>query len=396
MKESLLQHVPELTTQIYQGSLEAKPWQSFLRGLRVVTGSDSATMTLRKAKDGVASLTFFDSLNEPSAEHVRDISLEYARLGHPNPLISTLSRTGGIFTIDQVIERNALLQSDFYLKLMQPAGVEHMLAMHFPESGGADCFLGLLRGPDKQNFGDEEKQLLLSIKPHLEYALKVHSKIKRNEIEKEIYSEAMNRLAIGTIVLDGHGKVLELNRTAKDILQRNSGISLNDKNLALAKPRYRDEFNRLVRAAIEWRETQRQGVFAEALRVDCAAGADLGLLIRPAPDTDWYQDAGTPSVVVYIEDFGGDTRAPEQVVARLFGLTKSEARLAALLASGLTLTDAAVKLNLTESSVRTYSKKIFAKMGVGRQAELVRLILKSVAQLAKTPDYSQQSARAII
>jgi len=42
---------------------------------------------------------------------------------------------------------------------------------------------------------------------------------------------------------------------------------------------------------------------------------------------------------------------------------------------------AAAKLGLTESSVRTYSKKIFSKTGAKRQAELVRLILKTVSLL---------------
>ena len=68
-------------------------------------------------------------------------------------------------------------------------------------------------------------------------------------------------------------------------------------------------------------------------------------------------------------------------MAELFGLTESEALLATLLANGYTLGEAAAKLRLTESSVRTYSKKIFSKTGAKRQAELVRLILKTVSLL---------------
>jgi DNA-binding CsgD family transcriptional regulator len=37
---------------------------------------------------------------------------------------------------------------------------------------------------------------------------------------------------------------------------------------------------------------------------------------------------------------------------------------------------------VTENTVRSYAKKIFAKVGVNRQTELVRLILTSVAHLA--------------
>jgi DNA-binding CsgD family transcriptional regulator len=70
------------------------------------------------------------------------------------------------------------------------------------------------------------------------------------------------------------------------------------------------------------------------------------------------------------------------LIARLFGLTSAEARLAALLADGMSLAEAAAALAISEGSARTYSKRIFAKTGVSRQAELVRLVLKSVAALA--------------
>ena len=56
-------------------------------------------------------------------------------------------------------------------------------------------------------------------------------------------------------------------------------------------------------------------------------------------------------------------------------------QLAALLASGLSLSEAAEKLEFTENTVRSYCKTILSKTGVGRQADLVRLVLRSVAVL---------------
>jgi DNA-binding CsgD family transcriptional regulator len=79
--------------------------------------------------------------------------------------------------------------------------------------------------------------------------------------------------------------------------------------------------------------------------------------------------------------------APRELISQLFGLSASEARLAALLADGKTLVEAAGIMSISLGSARTYSKRIFAKTGASRQAELVRLILKSVASLAKAmPD----------
>lgn len=59
----------------------------------------------------------------------------------------------------------------------------------------------------------------------------------------------------------------------------------------------------------------------------------------------------------------------------LFGLTAAEARIALALSNGTRLEDIAAENRLALNTVRCYVKQIFAKTGVRRQAELVRLIL---------------------
>ena len=65
----------------------------------------------------------------------------------------------------------------------------------------------------------------------------------------------------------------------------------------------------------------------------------------------------------------------------LWMLSPNEARLAAAIANGQSLAEAAAALNLTEATARNYSKRIYAKTGVRGLAELTRLVLNSVALL---------------
>lgn len=62
------------------------------------------------------------------------------------------------------------------------------------------------------------------------------------------------------------------------------------------------------------------------------------------------------------------------VIAGLFDLTRAEARLAAAIASGHTPREAAQKLGVTEATARTTLKRILAKTGSRRQADLVGLL----------------------
>jgi DNA-binding CsgD family transcriptional regulator len=62
------------------------------------------------------------------------------------------------------------------------------------------------------------------------------------------------------------------------------------------------------------------------------------------------------------------------VLQGLFDLTPSEAKLAALVAAGHQIREAAGLLGVTQATARSTLKRIFAKVGVVRQAELVSLL----------------------
>lgn len=380
-QENFFPSFDEIITHIYQGPLEPSPWKSFLRCLLQRLDCDAVSMTLHSTAGDTDPFTLYEC-KDPASEA---LFAKLPRGGHgANPLLRAMVHSGEVMTIEQVLPRPKLLTSSYYLEVMKPLKVEYMLSMRLDSGNGIPYFLFLTRGPGRPNFTQKSKQYLHLLHSHLEYAFKAYALLKRHELEKEIYSEALNRLTIGTVILDGQGKVLQVNRAAHQILKNSTCASLCDGRLSITKSRYREEFTRLLNAAISCRERQLPDTFVEALRIEGTSGADLGLLIRTAPASTWYQDEGVPCVIIYVEDFEQDQSAPDQIIARLFRLTRSEARLAAMLANGYTLQEAAVKLNLTESSVRTYSKKIFAKMGVSRQAELVRMILKSIAGLART------------
>ena len=85
--------------------------------------------------------------------------------------------------------------------------------------------------------------------------------------------------------------------------------------------------------------------------------------------------------MIFITDPEAQSEAPAEVLQSLYGLTPAEAKLAALLAQGKSLTEAATELHVTQNTARTHLKHIFQKTGVNRQSELVKLILNSPASL---------------
>lgn len=61
-------------------------------------------------------------------------------------------------------------------------------------------------------------------------------------------------------------------------------------------------------------------------------------------------------------------------MAKTFGLTRAEARLAGLLVEGQSLEDIAERLQLSRGTIRVQLKAVFAKTGMHRQGELIALL----------------------
>ena len=99
-------------------------------------------------------------------------------------------------------------------------------------------------------------------------------------------------------------------------------------------------------------------VFAHVLPL---TGSDLRTRLQPAAVAAVF--IGAPPD----EQDGADT------TAAAFGLTPAETQVLASLLAGRTLAETAVALGIAPSTAKTHLDHIFAKTGVTRQADLMRL-----------------------
>ena len=95
---------------------------------------------------------------------------------------------------------------------------------------------------------------------------------------------------------------------------------------------------------------------------------------RPEPAVCTWPGAA----VVVVADPARPTRLDPALVAVGLGLTPMESRVAVLLAEGKSLRGVAAATGCKESTIRWHLRQIFAKCGIARQAELVRLVLSLV------------------
>ncbi|PPA00939.1 helix-turn-helix transcriptional regulator [Pseudomonas sp. MWU12-2312b] len=364
----------ELLGNLYQGPLETIPWATFLNQLNVHLQSKYVTFILRPPSahvDGLMVNTTGTSTEATASYNKNFFSLD--------PFVDLPNRQ--VVTLAEFVSNDDWLHSEFYKNFLEPVDVFHILGADINTVDGAQCRIRISRGRDDKPFGSEEKALLTHFIPHLERSIKIHMQLNRIEAERNLYAGAVNQMAVGTIILDEAGKVLQTNPVADRLIQEKDGIKLVNDGLQVGTARDTQEFRRLVKQSLLSQKSSNPSV-VEALRVQRPSGrADLGIIVRSVPLTDWSEGKQCPTVVIFISDPEQQSTAPQEIVRALFDFTPAETQLAMLLANGLTLDEASEELGISRNTSRAHLRSTFSKTGVTRQTMLVRLILRSVATL---------------
>lgn len=187
----------------------------------------------------------------------------------------------------------------------------------------------------------------------------------------DLLNKTYKTLGIGLVLFDHAGMAAYANDQAR---QR---LGFEDESLGLVASALINQYflvddqpklNALVDALYERRISE-----TVMLSRTAAEQMTVVMLERLAESCDERCVAG---VAMYLFDSNRNMNVVCGELARIFGLTKSEVRLAEALAGGDTTRGYSEAQGVSINTVYTHLKSLLSKTGVNRQAELVRLILE--------------------
>lgn len=379
---SVPQQYDDLLRAIYKGPLETRPWETFLHLLKDCLEATNSVMIMRPAEPDRPSLMVIAG---PSRTEVFDSYNEHFFKLDP---FSNLP-PHQVVTACDVMGEEQWLSSVFYREYQKPSGLLHALAVWLkpdPESNGYS--LRVVRSDGCPDFSSADKQLIERLLPHLQQAVELRSRMQDLVIERQLFAGTIERMQVGTVMLDEKGNVLSLNAHAQAILNEQDGISLVGKTLKVGYTEEQQALKALIASALATTrgEVDAKGAHptqAEAVAITRPSGRPkLSALVRAVPADEFAEGWNRPRVAVFLRDPGARAQGSSEVLRRLYDLTRAEARLALLMANGLTLEDAGDQLGIRRNTVRAHLRSIFSKMGVTRQTELIRLVSNSVVELS--------------
>jgi DNA-binding CsgD family transcriptional regulator len=192
----------------------------------------------------------------------------------------------------------------------------------------------------------------------------------------DVTERLVDRLPQAVVLVDPKGTVGGLNERAAAIVAQGDGLKVHHGVLRCAYPTDTAALHRLI-GEVAQRDKYRDGTMRCALRIQRAMGRrPLTALVTALRD----RDAPTNSeavIAVFVADPEDAPALDVQLLRDWYGLTPAEARLAALLASGLSLREIVERLGIAANTARTHLKSIFGKTETRRQGELIRLLLSN-------------------
>ncbi|GIL01344.1 MAG: hypothetical protein BroJett030_12430 [Alphaproteobacteria bacterium] len=257
---------------------------------------------------------------------------------------------------------------------------QHIAASESVAGCAADYTMWVFRQRAAPRFDNEETALAGVLLAHVARALEIASRIDAGRIEKTLYCDALDRLNVGVIVVDGHGRATSVSAVAERLLHARNGLQLQAGRLRAANATEDRALQAAIRAAGQ-RGAAGEPAPSRGLSLTKDSGArTLGIVVRPVAT-----GAQHGPVAVYVRDCEAAPEVASEYVRQIFDLTPAEAAVTRRLTAGLSLEDAAASLAISRNTARAHLRSIFSKSGITRQTELVRLVLSSAVMLGECP-----------
>jgi len=285
---------------------------------------------------------------------------------------------GEPFTTRHLVSKQEIAGDPFFVQFRARHGLGPFGCVAVSPDPHVGVILSMQRHAHQSEYSDDELETLARIGRHIERSLRLSIRLLDAELAKVGLGEALARIGIGVFGLDSLGRVVFSNpageRLAGDQLQ------LVHERLRIGTGETRETIDQAIARTLRGEPGQLlddpRPIFVHS------SGAERRLVVYLLPvalRTSLAEQflTHTRAIVLAIEQ-KLDEPADPAVVRDVLGLTLGEARIAAMVGSGLPPKEAADRLGIAEETARTVLKRVFLKVGVSRQSELATLLTKLV------------------
>ena len=298
------------------------------------------------------------------------------RYGFRDPrLRSMLGRLGRVWRDDEV-EPADFDRSPIVHEFLDPFDVRRQLGSILVRDGNMVGLMGILRPRGAGRFSDDEVRRFELLVPHFQRSFALHQRLGQMSALTESLRAFLDTIESPVLLLDRLCRVVFSNGAADGLLNGRT-LTVRNGRLVCTRPAENDALARAVANAVAASCGREALGSHHVVTVRQPDGAEpLRFLVCPLARSHPLADIGSvrAETAVIGVHAAGASPGTAAVLAAVFGLTAAETRLAAQLASGASLAEAAEQLQVSRTTVRTQLQSVFAKTDTRRQADLMRVL----------------------
>lgn len=363
-----LAHYDSALLSIYAAALDAARWREAWYAVTRYTGADSFhffSLDLASATPNFGIVS-----DELPTQSLIDYDQYYGRIDPRRDIVAAM-KPGELFVCHEHIDERFARRNEYYQDFLMPHDMRYAMGGSLARTESTDFFFALMRSGGKGHFTVEESQRMRRLVPHLQQAIGLFQQTSRLRELAGLGEAGLDLMETGVLATDAAGRVLYSNRLGEALLGRPGGLTLRQGVLTALQASLASRLSAALAVCASSGRPQ-------SLRVSAEGGVEGEFLHLTIAHIHGPHALLNVHVSARLLVLVGRTNARRVLTGpqlmQLFGLTAAEARLARALAQGLTPEAYAEQQSLKMPTVRAQSRAVFAKTGVRRQSELVRIL----------------------
>ena len=370
---SLIDKVDAICATFYDVGTQLANWKPVLNRLSRTLGGQGCDLYLLRHRAPVFSF-IGGQPDEVAQEYV-----EHYIHREPRSQFLMCARQGRVATDLDFVSADFMRTSDYYADFLARGNMRHCVAAVPIQTRDKAAYFGFHLPRDAGPPDASLMRLIVHIQPHLNRAIHSQFHLIDAQLHGAMYSEAFDRLNIGIVIVGNAQKILVANKLAEAMLREGTVLGTCNRCLAATRGEEAGTLSAMIAGTISG--DRRAG---GSTLLHGTGAAPVSVTVTPTA-SEFRERTGAAAIVFLVRCDDLRARDLSAALRDLYGLTRTEARIASLLANGRSIREIGDELELAYETVRSVVKSVFAKTGVRRQGELVARVNAAIPPLIPHP-----------
>jgi DNA-binding CsgD family transcriptional regulator len=365
---SELEHLSAVIGQIYDAALDPPLWTQAIEGACGFVGGYTGNMFIQDSQRKNAQFLATWGM-EP--DYWRAFVQKYGKM---NPAFPTmlLVDVGRIISSNDVVPDARLRATRFYKEWLEPQGFVDCVGAVLEKSWISAATFVIFRNKDHGIVDATARRKMALLIPHIQRAALIGKTIELNNVANADFVNTLDALTTSVFLLSADGSILHCNRAAAALRERDSVFSASSAGLSLRDPTLDSQFQAMLAPASL--DMTLAGARGGTLSTSDGERHILHVLPLASAGAGRAPPFHSASFALFVHPAALQRPTLVEAVVTRFRLTPAEVRVLFALIEIGGVPDVAQVLGVSEETVKTHLKRLFAKTRTNRQVDLVRMV----------------------